>query len=229
MERGKVSVEWVTIGPHRLACGDCLEILPTLAPVDAVVTDPPYGHGYKSNACCLVEKGGWTPTKGPQPLEWNEEPFDPSPWLKFPIVVLWGANHFASKLPDSPSWLVWDKRDGVGENNLSDCEMAWCNVGGSARLKRHLWMGLCRDSEIGQHLHPTQKPCAVMMWTIEKAKVPEGATVLDPFMGSGTTGVACERLGRKFIGIEKERRYFDIACKRIEDALHAEPLLAGCA
>ena len=125
-----------------------------------------------------------------------------------------GANHYASRLPDSPAWYVWDKRDGVGENNLADCELAWCNVGGSARLKRHLWMGLCRDSEIGSHLHPTQKPVVVMAWAMDKAKIPQGATVLDPYMGSGSTGIACLRTGRNFIGVERDAAHYKTACDR---------------
>jgi site-specific DNA-methyltransferase (adenine-specific)/modification methylase len=134
-------------------------------------------------------------------------------------VILWGANHYASKLPDSAAWLVWDKRDGTAENALSDCELAWCNVGGSARLKRHMWNGLCRDSEIGVHLHPTQKPVVVMAWAMEKAKIAIGATVLDPYMGSGTTGIACIRTGRKFIGIERDPKHFETACNRIRREL----------
>lgn len=196
--------------------GDASEIT---VKADAVVTDPPYGNGYKSNGCCLGKKGAWKPSKKPVEMEWNEKPFDPSPWLKYRNVIMWGANHYASKLPDSPAWLVWDKRDGTGENNLSDCEMAWCSEGGSARLKRHLWMGLCRDSEIGEHLHPTQKPVVVMAWCMEKGKVPEGATVLDPFMGSGSTAIACIRTGRNFIGIEKDPEHFETARKRIEAEL----------
>jgi len=191
---------------------------------DALVSDPPYGHGYKANGCCMVEKGGWKPTREPQAMEWNEKPFDPARWLKYPIVILWGANHYASRLPDSPAWYVWDKRDGVGENNLADCELAWCNVGGSARLKRHLWMGLCRDSEIGAHHHPTQKPVVVMAWAMDKAKIPQGATVLDPYMGSGSTGIACMR-GRPFIGIEKDPKHFATAVARLESEANQGALL----
>ena len=209
------------VGRHGLTAtlyhADCLDVLPIEA--DALVTDPPYGHGYKSNGCCLVKKGNWQPTQGPKPLEWNEQPFDPARWLNYPTVILWGANHYASRLPDSPAWYVWDKRDGVGENNLADCELAWCNVGGSARLKRHLWMGICRDSEIGSHLHPTQKPVVVMAWAMERAKIKKGATVLDPYMGSGTTGIAAIRLGMNFIGIERDAAHFKTACDRIAHEL----------
>ena len=186
---------------------------------DALVTDPPYGHGYKHSGS---EKSGggrnWHKRRG-EAIIGFDKPFDPARWLEYQTVILWGANHYASRLPDSPAWFVWDKRDGTAENALSDCELAWCNVGGSARLKRHMWNGLCRDSEIGVHLHPTQKPVVVMAWAMDKAKIPQGATVLDPYMGSGTTGIACIRTGRKFVGIERDPKHFETACQRIRREL----------
>lgn len=204
---------------------DCLDVLPEIV-CDAVVTDPPYGHGYKSNSCCLKPKKGWQPNRGPQPMEWNSAAYDPAPILALGVpTVLWGANHYASRLPDSAAWLVWDKRGGTADNTLSDCELAWCNVGGSARLKMHMWNGVCRDSEIGSHLHPTQKPVVIMAWAMEKAKIPLGAIVLDPYMGSGTTAIACIRTGRKFIGIEKDAKYFEIACERVANELKQGILL----
>ena len=142
------------------------------------------------------------------------------------VVVLWGANHYADKLPGQSKWLVWDKRKGFTRNDFADCEMAWTNKGGVARLINHYWNGMMRDSEKGvERVHPTQKPIAVMEWAI-KETTDDNHTILDPFMGSGTTGVACVKLGRKFIGIEIEPKYFDIACKRIEAAV-AEPRLPG--
>jgi site-specific DNA-methyltransferase (adenine-specific)/modification methylase len=130
-----------------LYCGDSLSLLPIEA--DAVVTDPPYGHGYKHSGS-EVSGGGrnWHRRRGDAIMGFDVA-FDPLPWIGYRRVVLWGANHYASKLPDSPAWFVWDKRDGTADNALSDCEMAWCNVGGSSRLKRHMWNGLCRDSEVG--------------------------------------------------------------------------------
>ncbi len=218
-------VEPVIIGNATLYCGDCLKILPHLSGIDAVVTDPPYGHGWsgiKSTHTGGINRKGKRINTGNRRAEQiigHDKPFDPSPLLAMNVtLILWGANHYASKLPDSPAWLVWDKRCGTTENNLSDCELAWCNVGGSARLKMHMWNGLCRDSENGVHLHPTQKPVVVMSWAMDKAKIPVGAMVLDSYMGSGTTGVACIRTGRKFIGIEIDPGYFDIACRRIEAA-----------
>src|SRR5690606_34818674 len=109
----------------------------------------------------------------------------------FPRVVLFGANHFASRLPPTPTWLVWDKRRGTGSDSQADCEIAWSNLGGPARLFSHLWRGAIRDSERGvKRVHPTQKPVALMRWCLEQAR-PSGI-VLDPFLGSGSTLVACK-------------------------------------
>jgi site-specific DNA-methyltransferase (adenine-specific)/modification methylase len=131
---------------------------------------------------------------------------------------MWGGNHFADKLATSACWFIWDKRAASGHtNDFADCEIAWTNLKGVARVFRHHWDGMMKASERGEpRVHPTQKPIAVMQWCIEQAGMPE--TILDPFMGSGTTGVAAMRLGRTFIGIEREPKYFDIACRRIEDA-----------
>ena len=207
-----------------LYCGDCLEILPQLEGVDAVITDPPYGHSWKG--VNSVAKGGrnWTNRRAEKIIGFDQ-PYDPSPLIALDVsLVLWGANHYASRLPDSAAWLVWDKRGGTAENNLSDCELAWCNVGGSARLIMHMWNGLCRDSEIGDHLHPTQKPVVVMAWCMEKAKVEPAQCVLDPYMGSGTTGIACLRTGRRFIGIEKDPKHFQTALDRIKRELSQQVL-----
>jgi site-specific DNA-methyltransferase (adenine-specific) len=200
------------IGDATLILGDAREIVPTLDGIDACVADPPYGIGFVHSG-----KGGRLARStqfGGVAIVGDDSPFDPSVWLGFPEVVLWGANHYASRLPDASCWLTWDKRDGVCSNDQADCEHAWTNLGGPARVIRHLWNGMLKASERGEvRVHPTQKPVAVMEWALGFVK---GRTILDPFMGSGTTGVACARLGRAFIGCEIEPRYFDIACKRIE-------------
>lgn len=218
-----------------LYCGDCLEVVDALlrnslnsttASLETdetdpdprkwcIVSDPPYGIGYVHGADS-GNLAGPTKFQGVA-VSGDEKPFDPSPWLEFPTVALWGANHYASRLPDSACWLVWDKRDQLFRNDQADCELAWTNLKSPARLIRHLWSGMLKDSERGQpRLHPTQKPVAVMAWCMEMAKAPAGATVLDPYMGSGTTGIACLNTGRNFIGIEKDPGYFDVALKRIE-------------
>ena len=209
-----------TIGDATLYLADCRDVLPTLSGVDAVVTDPPYGIGYSHGV------GGGRLARSTKfdnhPLIGDDRPFDPTPWVLFQEAILWGANHYASRLPDASCWLTWDKRDGVCSNDQADCEHAWTNLGGPARVIRHLWNGMLKASERGvEREHPTQKPIAVMEWCV---RFVTRNIILDPFMGSGTTGVACARLGRKFIGIEIEPRYFDIACRRIEEAYRQRDL-----
>ncbi len=200
--------------------GDCREILPELPKVDLVLTDPPYGIGYVhgDGGGCLARSTVFNRV----PVAGDDAPFDPSPWLEFNDVVLWGANHFASRLPDSGRWLVWDKRDGICSNDESDCEMAWVKGGGTARLIRHLWNGMLKDSERGvRRVHPTQKPVSVMTWCL--SFFPNAQTILDPFMGSGTTLVAAKMLNRKAIGIEIEEKYCEIAALRLaQDNLFSE-------
>ena len=209
------------IGGCRLIQGDCLEVMPTLGPVDAVVTDPPYGVAYSRGKGGGAMNGGLlTASKfdGAPPIAGDDAPFDPAPVLAIGVPsILWGANHYASRLPDAAKWLVWDKRRGTTTNDFADCEFAWTNLSGPARCLPHMWNGALRDSEHGiQRVHQTQKAIRVMEWCL--GFVPDADTVLDPFMGSGTTLVACAKLGRKGIGIEIDPDYFDIACKRVEDA-----------
>lgn len=216
-------IEKVVIGSAILYRGDCLEILSTLEGIDAVVTDPPYGINYSHG------KGGGKLARSTKfddhPIIGDDKPFDPSPWLTFEKVVFFGANHFASKLPDSAFWLIWDKRDGICSNDQADVEMAWVKGKGQARIIRHLWNGMLKASERGQErVHPTQKPVAVMEWILVTANI--YGVVLDPYMGSGTTGVACINLKHPFIGIEIDKRYFDTACERISAAYSQGRLFA---
>ena len=219
-----------TIGNATLYLGDCREILPTLPKVDAVVTDPPYGIGLQTkNAGRLkrpytkwgdVSRMAKTAEHGFDAVIGDAAPFDPAVLLNFDNLVIWGANNFADKLPASHCWFSWDKKCGkAADSDIGDCELAWTRGlrFKTVRAFRHMWAGFQRDSEGGDiRLHPTQKPIALLRWCLEF--YPDARTILDPFMGSGTTGVACVKLGRKFIGIELEPKYFDIACKRIEEA-----------
>jgi site-specific DNA-methyltransferase (adenine-specific) len=205
----------VIIGDATLYLGDCLEILPTLGPVDAVVTDPPYGIGYSPRGGGKGWMHGGKNFIG-ETIRGDDRPFDPAPFIALcDNVILFGANHYSDKLPTRDSWFVWDKLRGDKGNDFADCEFAWWSHGGPARMIRHRWNGLLRDSQRGEHNHPTEKPVIVMQIILKRA-TKEGELILDPFMGSGTTGVACARLDQKFIGIEIEPKYFDIACKRIE-------------
>jgi site-specific DNA-methyltransferase (adenine-specific) len=219
------SIERVQIGTATLYLGDCLEVLPTLEHVDAVVSDPPYGipilHTYGLGK--RGTGGGMRRNYGQDfpPIRGNASAFDPTPWLTFHEVLLWGANHYAHRLPHNGRWLIWDKRDAlIPMRHQADCEMAWCKRYGAARMFRHLWDGFRRASERDtSKSHPAQKPIALMAWCLGFIT---GPRILDPFMGSGTTGVACAQLGRPFIGVEIERRYFDIACARIDAAQRAQ-------
>jgi DNA modification methylase len=201
-----VIVRQVTIGNCTLLQGDCLDILPTLGKVDAVVTDPPYGIGFVQ------------PTTG-KTIIGDDRPFDWGPLLNLSLpTILWGAENYMG-IPRG-RWLVWIKRavELAAPRSFGDCELAWCSTPGPIKAIRHISDGCIRQGE--EHgivrLHPFQKPVKVMEWCL--GFLPDAETILDPFMGSGTTGVACVNLGRSFIGIEIDPGYFDIAVKRITDA-----------
>ena len=195
------------IGNATLYCGDCHEILPTLGKVDAVVTDPPYGIGMDGGNV------GYKGFNDFQKKDWDTSPAEMS-WINhmhYPCIV-WGGNYFG--LAPSRCWLIWDKGDGFKNRTFAEAELAWTNMDKNVRVFQHdpLAKGDYRGKE-----HPTQKPVSLMKWCI--SHLPDTAeTILDPFMGSGTTGVAAVQMGRKFIGIELDHDYFKIACKRIEDA-----------
>ena len=213
----------VVIGNAELYLGDCREILPALTRVDACITDPPYGISVNT-ARLGTRRGRYVvrlDTADFAPVIGDDKPFDPSPWIAFPKAILWGANHYSDRVPGSPHWLIWDKRCGTGADDNADCEIAWTNLKGPARMHHQLWRGICREGEenISRGVfrqHPTQKPIALMRWCIDQAGAPE--TILDPYMGSGTTGVAAVTMNKKFIGVEIDERYFAVACERIENA-----------
>lgn len=191
-------------------CGDCREIAPTLE-ADAVISDPPYGVNYVHGA----EKIPNASRLNEMPVYGDATPFNPWPWVQYPRCVLFGANHYAPKLPPSPTWIVWDKRCGFGDNDQADCELAWVRDAGPARVVRHYWNGMLKASEVGEpRVHPTQKPVAVMEWII--ARYTETSDViLDPYMGSGTTLIAAKKCGHKAIGIDIEERWCAVAAKRL--------------
>ena len=203
----------------ELYCGDCEKILPKLTGIDAIVSDPPYGIGDLNK---FGSRGKATDAMQYRPIVGDDKPFDPKHLLVYPVVSLWGANWYASRLPDSGGWLIWDKKDGGTSDNFSDVEMAWTNAGNTARIFHHKWRGMIRASEQNEpRVHSTQKPIAVMKWNIEQLGLQPGALICDPYMGSGTTGIAALQLGYRFIGIELDEHYFDVATKRIFDARRA--------
>lgn len=217
-------VEPTIIGGARLYLGDCREILPALGPVDAVVTDPPYGIGEsaaknrtRSNIASATDYGDDDWDREPAPAEVIRWIRANSSWQ-----IVFGGNYF--ELPPTSCWLVWDKES---TGDYADAELAWTNLAKAVRLKRHMWNGMLRkDREPRFHL--TQKPLAVMEWCL--SHLPGGATlILDPFMGSGTTGVACARRGLAFIGIERSPKHFATACRRIEEAQRQGDLIRNAA
>ena len=211
-----------TIGDATLYLGDCRDILPTLGKVDAVVTDPPYGIGEAAGRA--KTRGKLAPAIDYGNEDWDNEAITPELMAAVRAAghwqIIFGGNYY--ECPPTSCWLVWDKDNGA--NDFADCELAWTNIPKAVRRIKWTWNGFIRQGEMSRkpgqwdiRNHPTEKPVGVMKWCI--GHLPDPAPViLDPFMGSGTTGVAAVQMGRDFIGIEREPKYFDIACHRIEEA-----------
>lgn len=196
-----------TIGRATLYLGDCRDVLPALGKVDAVVTDPPYGIG-EDGGRFRDRKGGGRrvlPKKG-----WDNATPDAATFAMLLAAaeqhIIWGGNYFTDKLPVSRGWLYRDKKMG---GDFSDGELAWTSIDRTLKA-----FSYCNKR--GGKVHPTQKPDQLMAWCL--GFLPGARTILDPFMGSGTTGVVAAQTGRDFIGIERDPDYFDIACARIRDA-----------
>ena len=193
--------------------GDCREILSELPKVDLVLTDPPYGIGESLGK--NKSRGKMATSKDYGYATWDMAP--PSIELIELVInqgksaILFGGNYF--NVPPSSCWLVWDKDN--GQTDFADCELAWTNLPKAVRRVKHKWQGMLQEDMANKEVrhHPTQKPLPVMLWAIHQANNPQ--TILDPFMGSGTTLVAAKQLGRQGIGIELEERYCEIAALRL--------------
>lgn len=226
-KRGCDSVQRLVRGhlSVTLYLGDCREILPNIN-VQAIVTDPPYGIGYKPQRWQAKCKK-WKIQKPFDSVLHDDEDFDPAHLVGLNVPsVLWGGNHYADKLPSSGGWLAWDKKRGGTVSRgfvSSDVELAWTNLGGTAKIYTYMWNGLCRDGEVGEHYHPTQKPVNLMIWCA--SMIPAGLTICDPYMGSGTTGIACLRSGRDFVGIEKDPKHYASAIMRLQREINQGELL----
>lgn len=204
------------IGNATLYLGDCAEIIPTLGHVDACVTDPPYGIGKDGQTQSTGGHGG---RKGYEFVGWDAVRPERTIFDMIRQIsnhqIIWGGNYFADMLPATGKWLVWDK----GQNlNQSDGELAYTSMNGALRILIVNRVELAKDKAE----HPTQKPVYLMEWCIHQ--LPEVTTILDPFMGSGSTGVAALRMKKQFIGIEKHEPYFDICCRRLAEAQKQEGL-----
>jgi DNA modification methylase len=203
--------EQAGIAIYNADCRDLLPLIPE-GSVDLVLTDPPYGINLPTDFASR-NRGNLARLQDYLPVHGDDTPFDPAPLLRFPRAVLWGANYYADRLAPSAGWLVWDKRvrEGIGVNDQADCELAWTNCVKGARVFRHMWNGFWRDSEKGEHWHPTQKPAALMKWCLGKAGTDKPhPLVLDPYMGSGPVQVACKAMAAHCIGSDIEERYCEI-------------------
>lgn len=213
-ERCPAAKRVVVIGSCELYLGDCAEILPTLDIADAAITDPPYGIGRDGQTKTIGGHGG---RKGYEHKGWDKSR---PPEIIFSRIIqrskmqiIWGGNYFADLLPASGKWLVWDKGQRI---NQSDCELAYTSMDGALRIFELNRVALLTDGTV----NPTQKPVELMRWCLDM--VSDANTILDPFMGSGTTGIACVNRGKSFIGIELDEEYFNHACARIRKA-YAQP------
>lgn len=193
----------------ELYCADCREMD---VKADLLLTDPPYGIGAASKQFRGSVKNGWTDYGHGK---WDDIPADSDFLMSLikasPESVIWGGNYFA--LPPSMGFLIWDK--GQRDFSLADCEYAWRSRQCAARIFQYSRAAALKDIKE----HPTQKPVALMAWCMEMAKATTETTVYDPYMGSGTTGIACIRTGRKFIGCEIDPTHFRTAVERIKREL----------
>lgn len=217
------------IGNATLYLGDCREILPGLSKVDAVITDPPYGIAYQHSGGGL---GVGAKRNSKRPIHGDDEPFDPAHLLALEAsVLMFGADHFRARLPAGGTFIAWDKHCGRGPNDsFADCEFAWANFKTKRNVIRYLWKGVACEKfgeDGGRRYHPTTKPQGVMHTCLDM--VPQARVILDPYMGSGSTGVAAISRGLAFIGCEIDPDHFDIACRRIEDAQRQQRLFGGAA
>lgn len=205
-------------GRVRLINADCLAVRDSLPEVDAVIADPPYGMNWNPDTSRFTAErhstvnGKRTPGRNDSKyVHGDAVPFDPSPWLNYRNVVLWGSNHFAARLPVG-TLLVWIKKlDSSFETFLSDAEVAWEKGGYGVYCRRDMSM----NSEAKRRVHPTQKPVGIMQWCVERNSVPD-AMILDPYAGSCTTAIACVRSNRRCLCIEQDPAYFAIGKKRLE-------------
>jgi DNA modification methylase len=229
------AIERVTIGNSMLYLGDCRDVINDLQ-FDSIVTDPPYGlskilnrswdafekiKNKKQRRKTLHSGGTWAAKEIYQDVDWDNETPNLTFLLKLNVPsMFFGGNYFAD-LPPSRKWIVWFKGATHYRRSFAELELCYCNFDGNARIIEHIPdfnKGFVNNGSRKQKVHPTQKPVAVMRFCISELPKGCGNIICDPYMGSGTTGVAAIQMGRAFIGIEQKKKYFDIACKRIEQA-----------
>lgn len=200
--------------------GDCREILPEInrSDIGVILTDPPYGIAHPTDYASR-KRAALAACRDYPKVHGDDEPFDPAPILDMgKPTLMFGGNYFADRLPATSGWVVWDKQR-PEDLDQATAELAWTNFVKGVRVYRYLWNGMIRAGNETLD-HPTMKPAALWRWVMGLRWTPEG-TVLDPFMGSGTTLRAAKDLGRRAIGIEIEERYCEIAAKRLQQSVLA--------
>ena len=219
MDRVEIG-DWCT-----LYHADSVEIIDALKHYrpDAVIMDPPYGIGYAhGGGDGIAAKFAGLAVVG------DESGGHLSPWFQFPQVILWGADHLRSQLPSGGRFVGWNKLDGRESfDDFSDMEFGWHSRKGRSTFVSHRWKGFDRrrsGGDDGTSCHPMQKPIRIMEWCIEQCRLAPGALILDPYMGSGTTAIAAFKRKMKFVGVEIDRRWFDVAVERIKRQTADGPL-----
>ena len=216
------------LGRHRVMCGDSTDFgqvsdLLNGQEMDLVYTDPPYGidivqgksvggsKGFGSvGGGKIVKVNQYSPVIGDDTIDTAVKSYELVVELEIPKLVFWGGNYYASALPNSPCWLVWDKNN---TGNFADCEMAWTNLPNSAKLYKQTWNGMIREGESEKRVHPTQKPINLAIFAFNNLGK-DNNSVLDLFLGSGSTLIACEQTDRTCYGMELDPKYVDVIRKR---------------
>jgi DNA modification methylase len=215
---------WI-LGNHRLLCGDSTDVLAVDRlmngqKADMVFTDPPYGVSVVKNGKVgadfgVAKKGHYAEVIGDNTTQTAHDAIAVCQSLQIPVQIYWGGNYYADRLPPTSCWLIWDKRGDSGiVNTFADCELAWTNMTGPARIHKQLWNGMIREGEKDQRVHPTQKPVALAEWAVKQYL--KGSIVFDLFLGSGSTLIACEKLRKACYGMEMSFAYCDVIVKRWE-------------
>ena len=200
-----------------IECGDCLELMKEIPDksIDLIVTDPPYGkkadkgtNGFGTSKNRRYQ-GGWDNQRP------DKQVFDEMFRISKNLIIF-GANYFCDMLPFSNHWIFWDKKGDISfKNPFADGELIYTTF--TSPIKRVVFkqQGFITDSK-DKRYHPTQKPSELIQMLIEQYSN-KGDIILDPFLGSGTTAVACVNTNRHYIGFEKEPKYYDITCKRLNE------------
>ena len=224
---------WI-LGKNRLMCGDstsidAVEKLMDGHKADMVNTDPPYGikivgKNGKVGGDNLAKNGVYAPIAGDETIDVAIESINVINALNPKVQIIWGGNYYADKLPNSPCWIVWDKRGDMTSNNFADCELAWCNLSSPARIYKQIWSGMIKEGESGKRVHPTQKPIKLAEWCIENYSK-DCETILDLFGGSGFTLIAAEKKGKSSFTMELSPHYCDVIINRWQTLTGKEAVL----